>query len=331
MKTIQLNTLESAKGIFPRANCFNVRLLKQGDGSGTIMLTVRWNQSEDYLYITGGVFIENGVEVTRIYRNNWGPECVVKVTSDMAYISVYRNIIGADGNYRLFSLAEALTYSERNSNSPIVDYTYQLYPLSSVNGMFRVYAGNTFNQPVSGIILPNKNYGSGGMTEMFTGCTKFNQSVKHFDTTFSDQFNLTFQNCYVFNQSVNHFNMSNANTCVSMFQGCASFNKPVDNWAMGNILAMSNMFQGCIMFNQDLSKWDYNLNVALDNFIAGCLSFSPDNYDKLLKKLNSYTWEGRTTPKILNADYVRYSKAGEMDRNGLIAKGWTIIDAGKLL
>lgn len=113
MKTLKINMLDTAKGVLPKADCFNVKLLRQGDGSGTMRLTVRWNQNEDIVRITGGVFIENSVEVTEAWRNSWGPELLIKVTSPVAYVYVQRNILGNDGKYRMFGLEKTSTIGSK--------------------------------------------------------------------------------------------------------------------------------------------------------------------------------------------------------------------------
>lgn len=196
--------------------------------------------------------------------------------------------------------------------------------------MFGSYSGNPINQPISGIVAPDADYNTEGMKEFLTGCFNFNHSLNNLDTSFSKNFDRAFSGCRTL------IRKSITLICPmlrAVLQCCrvVVLSTDLHRWKVGKVKNMSGMLYGCTSLDRDLSKWDFHIEVLLDSFISGCISFSPANYDKLLKRLNSYSWEGRTNPKVLGAEFVRYSKSGEADRNSLIAKGWTIIDAGMLV
>lgn len=322
MKTLKLKALESVNKPMPKADNFNMRLVRRGDGSGTVNIMLSWNPARlQTVYIDGGVFIDNGVEKTVLVDAH--PSAIngmpVKVTAKEAYISTMQD---ASSGFRMKEFD-----SSSPINSPWIDYNFYMGRLDFFVRMFDSVPN--FNRPVYGLrMVPY--YDAQATTLIFNGAMSFNQHLNFLDMSISKSLDGFFVSAYQFNKPLDKWDTSNIENMGFCFANCYSFNQNLSTWDVRKVQNMNNMFGNCWVFDQDLTAWKFHKEVQLIDFISNS-GMSASNYDKLLKNLKNTDFAGRANPKILGAANVRYSSAGASDRAALVADGWTITDAGQAI
>ena len=118
--------------------------------------------------------------------------------------------------------------------------------------MWKAFAGCENMQFAAGIDTPDLSQVS-SMSEMFSGCTSFNQPLNSWD-------------------------VSKVTYMGRMFYGCTSFNQPLNRWDVSKVTDMRRMFSGCTSFNQNLGMWKLEANLDLSN-----CGMSAENYSKSLE------------------------------------------------
>ncbi|WP_261791641.1 BspA family leucine-rich repeat surface protein [Campylobacter lanienae] len=162
------------------------------------------------------------------------------------------------------------------------------------------------------------------MSEMFAGCTNFNQPLNNWDvssvTDMSEMFgsvidtNQMFYGCENFNQPLNNWDVSSVTDMSGMFAGCKNFNQQLNSWDVSSVTNMSEMFSGCDNFNQPLNNWDVSSVTDMSEMFAGCTNFNQPLYnwlinnpnaDKIINEIYGYgTFEkARATIKPINGKY----------------------------
>ncbi|MDV4025263.1 hypothetical protein CMT52_13070 [Elizabethkingia anophelis] len=220
-----------------------------------------------------------------------------------------------------------LPYTVDDPGVPRVDWTSNLYNLSSLSGMFQ-QRSTMRDSPIYGIKRVADLGIGGGWFHFLDGCIEFNEDIDMIDTTGYLDFRAALNDCWVFNKSVKKLNMKSAIDISEMFRRCFNFNKPIDEW--GDLSWVDNfdaMFLECISYDQDLSFINFKTEANIGRMIMWS-GMSPENYGKLLKKIDSIDFSARTSPKLINAEAVYYDPKYKANRDSLVAKGWTIIDAG---
>ncbi|OPC11972.1 hypothetical protein BAX93_05585 [Elizabethkingia meningoseptica] len=320
METIIVKTKEVATRLLPKSGYMSIRLKQQGDGTGTLDLIIQGNAIAK---ISGGVFIDNGVEKTEMQMNEWADARKVKLYEKEAYIYLPDNPPAPNyQGYWGFKEIPAIV----NPNAPIVDYNSRLNKLRYVSGMFKWRSG--FNQPIYGVeIIPELANLNDGVSTMFDECINFNQEVEHLNTKGIQKFDGFLSRLSSFNKGIAKLDVTSAISMRNFAGGSIALNQSVKGWKTANVVDFGGAFNNCISMDQDLSVLDYNKEVILEGFINWTAT-SPSNYDKLLEKLASYDWTGRTNPKIFDAVGVKYSSKGASFRTTLINAGWTINDGG---
>ncbi|OPB96827.1 hypothetical protein BAS10_07195 [Elizabethkingia meningoseptica] len=313
MKTLVIKALDKSNGIHPKSGKYNIHLVKNGNGSGTIEVEIVTTVAND-ISINGGIFIFNGVELTSIHAE---PLQVVRthirLNRDESYV-----MLNSIGKYNF----KEINTDTQNSNSPEVDYTYPINGLYSVSGMFTNY--KTYNRPITGIIMPSVDVE--GMLNFANGASVFNQEVNSLDVSRTKDFSLAFANT-LFNKPIDKLNTASATNMYYMLSN-TPFNQPVSTLNISNVTILDGMYFNCRNFDQDISALSYNVNVSMISYLDGC-GLSPANYTKFLQKLDSIDFSDRTTAKVIGAAGVKYSSAGVTARNSLVTKGWTILDSGQ--
>jgi|GEM_PF-3134464 len=132
-----------------------------------------------------------------------------------------------------------------------------------------------------------------------------------------------------FNQPLNNWDVSNVTDMLGVFLGASSFNQPLNNWDVSNVTEMFTMFLGASNFNQSLNDW----NIKSINPYREALYdiFSNSGMDCKNYSATLIGWAGNSeTPNNLQlrAEGIYYGDDAIDARNILIAKGWTIRDAG---
>lgn len=130
------------------------------------------------------------------------------------------------------------------------------------------------NMVMSATDAPNlSNLGSLNAARVFQGCSSFNTSIDHWDTSTLNYAFLMFEGCTSFNQDLNSWDVSNIVEFQSMFQNCTSFNGNVTSWDVSSSASLRYMFFNCSSFNQDISGWDMSNKSVIDYMLANCVSF----------------------------------------------------------
>jgi len=296
MRTLQIRTLESAEGVFPKSGMNNIKFVSNGDGSGVINIDFAIAQpisvgTPVVLTMQGGVIvISGGEELTSLTITNTSVYTVgIKLTSPIGYLSFKQN------QYQMREIN-----SSRTSNSPHIDYSEPVYRL---NTYINLFLSNPLNTPIDGLLYRTGSVAS--MANMFNGAVEFNREVK----------GLVYAGF--------------TGSLAAMFRNAVLFNQDVSSWNVSGIIELDNLFDNALSFNQDISMWNFALNASFNISFLRNTALSPENYSKFLIKLADTDWTGRIAQKTMGAANVRYSAAGAAARASLVASGWTITDGGQ--
>lgn len=161
----------------------------------------------------------------------------------------------------------------------------------------------------------------GSTTQLFSGCTNFNQS---FTLNASTAISSCFVNCTKLNSQITI--NSSTPSVYDLFRGCTALNT-VPVMITPNLVSVEGMFRSCTAFNKDISTMlDWSKITNMQNFMTGKTSanYNPAYYDNLLIALDA----GGQSNVILVMGSIKHTSAGLTARNNLLAKGWSIIDGG---
>ena len=128
-------------------------------------------------------------------------------------------------------------------------------------------------QFASGIDTPDLSKVT-NMSNMFSGCTSFNQPLNSWDVSKVTSMGSMFYGCTSFNQPLNSWDVSKVTYMSRMFSGCISFNQPLNSWDVSKVTYMSRMFSGCTSFNQPLNSWDVSKVTDMIEMFSDCTSFN---------------------------------------------------------
>ena len=112
------------------------------------------------------------------------------------------------------------------------------------------------------------------MTRMFEGCKRFNQSLWHWNVSKVTNMCGMFKDCEVFNGQVGRWLTYEVKDISSMFQGCKAFNQRVNNWNIPNVTTTAHTFEGCTKFNQRLNRWNVSLVDDMTSMFEDCINFN---------------------------------------------------------
>ena len=196
--------------------------------------------------------------------------------------------------------------------------------VARVTNMYRMFNGaSSFNQPIGNWNTANVV----NMSGMFGHAIHFNQPIGNWNTANVIDMSEMFNGASAFNQPIGSWNTSNVVYLDTMFMGASAFNQPLGNWNTGNNTGTYCMFCGATSFNQNLGSWNVT-NVTQMASMFESSSLSRSNYDSILIGWSAQNVKSEVS---LGADSTSYS-AGNPSvvaaRDALIAKGWTISDAG---
>ena len=139
--------------------------------------------------------------------------------------------------------------------------------------MLNAFRGCKNMQFAEGIDTPDLSHVT-NMSNMFSGCTSFNQPLNNWDVSKVKDMQNMFSGCTSFNQPLNNWNVSQVTSMREMFKGCTSFNQPLNNWNVSHVTNMSDMFKSCISFNQPLNNWNVSKVTDMREMFNGCTSFN---------------------------------------------------------
>ena len=143
-------------------------------------------------------------------------------------------------------------------------------PWTSMLRMFRGCRNMTF---AAGIDVPNLACVT-DMSQMFYGCTAFNQPLEGWNVSQVTNMSGIFRGCNTFNQPLEKWNVSQVISMSGMFRGCESFNQPLEGWKLSQVTDMREMFYGCTSFNQPLEKWNVSQVTSMSGMFDDCIAFN---------------------------------------------------------
>jgi len=169
------------------------------------------------------------------------------------------------------------------------------------------------------------------ITGMFMQNPVANPEVSGWNTSSVTEMNLVFQNAISANPNVTSWNTSNVTTMREMFNGASSATPNVSNWETSNVTQMSLLFNGinaAAVIN--MSTWDFEAISEPDQWMHSSSSPTPTsnlNYSNFLVNLDGQNINVNVIGD-LRFQGVNYQPFAAAARTNLVAKGWTILDAG---
>ena len=145
------------------------------------------------------------------------------------------------------------------------------------------------NMVMSAIDAPDlSNLIGNNAAHTFHGCTSFNSSLNHWDTSTLNYAWMMFYNCTSLNQDFDNWDVSNITGFQQMFANCISFNGNVSTWDVSYSGETRYMFSNCQVFNQDISSWDMSNKYTMDYMFQNCYAFNQ----------NLSSWNLKTTGTV---------------------------------
>lgn len=258
MRTLVIQTLETAIGTFPKVDRYNIRLNRQGDGSGVLTLNMSTSTGPNTVTISGGKFIVAGSEVDSVTVSTAVQAFGVKITSEQGYIYFPQTV----------NIELRPTWDLQTKNSPTIDFR-------TFNRNFKILArqfenATLFNQDISNWNISNIT----DLTLMFNNAVSFSQNINSWDVSNVTIFSNTFLKASFFNQPLNLWNVAKAVNMNSMFREASLFNQSLSSWNVEKVTDMSNMFYLALSFNSSLSGWNTLSLTTMNSMFRGARVFN---------------------------------------------------------
>jgi surface protein len=237
-------------------------------GAGTYIVTI-WGT------ITGWQFNNGGDKLKLLSITSWGP---LRLGNSEGYFYGCTNLTIPATDTLDMTGTLTLFRAFRNCSSITTFPSLATLDTSNVINMSNMFFGCTaFNQSVANFDTSKVT----DMTNMFFNCQAFNQLVSNFDTSNVESMAGMFTNCYQFNQSVANFDTAKVATMLQMFYGCVLFNQSVANFNTANVTTMQSMFFSCIAFNQSVTNFDTAEVTDMSYMFYSCTVFNQSvaNFD----------------------------------------------------
>lgn len=272
--------------------------------------------------------------------NDWDTSTITDMTRMFDFTSVFNQNIGAwdvsDVTDMNGMFLDALAFNQNIGNWDVSSVTnmedmftralafnqdISSWDVSSVTDMRSMFGlAASFNQDIG-------NWDVGqvkDMSAMFSG-TPFNQNIGSWNVAKVENMLNMFGEAPMFNQNIGAWDVSQVKDMRRMFFEAITFNQDIGGWDVSGVnMTMNNMFNGAVSFDQDLGNWDISTVRFFDDMFKG-VTLSTANYDSILIGWDSLSREPGS---------VRFT-AGQSQfclginaRTSLLAKGWTIEDAG---
>jgi surface protein len=172
---------------------------------------------------------------------------------------------------------------------------------------------------------PRSALGSGNFHSFFRDCPSLvgGSGFADWDLSSTTNMQLMFRGCSVFNSDISSWNTANVTKMGSVFQLCPAFDQDLSSWNTANVTLMSSMFRDS-GFDQDIGNWDISSTTTLSAMFTGA-PLSVANYDAIL-----IGWGAQSQPSgvTFHGGELGYTSAGEVGRDQLLARGWSITDGG---
>ena len=111
------------------------------------------------------------------------------------------------------------------------------------------------------------------MSSMFSGATRFDQPLDHWDTSHVTNMSGLFRHAQRFNQPLEGWDTSQVTDMSGMFVGAIRFDQPLGTWNTARVTTMSRMFQDAYVFNQPLEGWDTSQVTDMSGMFAFTKAF----------------------------------------------------------
>ncbi|WP_103068034.1 BspA family leucine-rich repeat surface protein [Aquimarina sediminis] len=223
----------------------------------------RWKTTTPYEIVTIGL----NKDITYGFTIDWGDGTVEKnqtTTASHSYATVGTHKVAISGVFPMFRITEGANVLE--SIEQWGDNTWE-----SFDGAFAGCVNMTYNA----VDIPNLSKVT-NMSDMFSGCAKFNADLNNWDVSTVTNMHQMFSNCTSFTIGLNGWDVSNVMDMESMFYRATSFNGDVSKWSVAKVTSMLGMFYGATAFNGDLSSWDVSSVEKMDYMFIGASSFNGD-------------------------------------------------------
>ena len=112
------------------------------------------------------------------------------------------------------------------------------------------------------------------LSEMFNGCSAFNQNIGNWDVSNVTSMSAMFNNASTFNQEIGSWNTANVTNMRVMFSGASAFNQPIGTWEVSTVTDMTSMFRNASAFDQDISNWNVSNVTLMSNMFSNATSFN---------------------------------------------------------
>ncbi len=192
------------------------------------------------------------------------------------------------------------------------------------------------------------------MSGMFMNCEALTDvpGMNNWNTTAVTNMSEMFRSAIAFNQNISNWLTSSVTNMAGMFYSASSFNRNLGGWLTGSVANMRNMFRMATGFNQDISAWNTSAVTDMSWMFNGAAAFNQNlgawSLNSMINMANAFdnsdfrcvnysimlkAWADKTTTPnniVFGASGTRYSPNPIVvaARNALLAKGWTITDAG---
>lgn len=183
--------------------------------------------------------------------NNWNTSNVVNMSN------VFNGATSFNGNITTWDVGSVTTFQNMFGN-PFVN-----------NAVFN-QALNSWGSTLG----TNTGTNSINMSQMFIGCTSFNQDLNNWNTEYVDNMSGLFMGANSFNSNIDNWDVGRVTNFSQMFgnqnTGNSNFNRNISSWNVGantgnTAMNLSEMFGNCTSFNQNLCNWNVE---DVTNFFA---------------------------------------------------------------
>ena len=176
---------------------------------------------------------------------------------------------------------ENVSFSESNGDPKAINWLeWNMDSVKNARGMFKGsdFTGTHFTNGQSAYWMANY-FGSSSViedvSEMFEGCTKFNEYIGSWNTSSVTNMSNLFKDTVLYNQGIANWAVSSVVDASGMFEGSKAFNPPIPDLSWTSLENASSMFKNSEAFTGWITNWFLNPNnlTNTSNMFAGVTRF----------------------------------------------------------